>query len=151
MNRFLSVLVFVAVGVAALAVGGFFNAAGHVAIGDTRVPARFVAGVAIMAIVFGAGAFGQNIPWASWLAKLKGVISASPGASTPSPANTPDRTSERLAVAVIPVHVEHLLGCVHHLRSALKSDEEGQKLLDSIAIKVGRVVVGSNVDPEQTV
>jgi hypothetical protein len=88
-----------------------------------------------------AGLFGDKVKWtavvSSLLTKLK--ESQSVTVTVPTPVKVPAVQASRESVGAIPVQVEHLLGCVYHLRVALKSDDEGQELLDQIQIKIGRV------------
>lgn len=134
MGRFASSIVAVVLAAVVTLLGGYWNSRGVVPVGDARVPAQAI-GVLIVLCAGGAGlAFGHLIPWESIVSAMKRKPSAiAPGVPSLKVINELDRVAE------IPVRVSHLLGCVHHLRVALRGDDEGQELLDKIAVKVGRV------------
>lgn len=146
MNRIISVVVSLVVAFLGTAVAGYWNSHAVVPLGDARLPG-WIVGVWIVGNVGLVSAlFGGKIGWASLVSSMTAKV------VTNSQVNTAvvvkDFTSDqrtvvpfvtRESVAAIPVQVEHLLGCVYHLRVALKADSEGQELLDQIQIKIGRV------------
>jgi hypothetical protein len=147
MNRILTAVVAVLVAASGAAVGGYWNPRGVVPVGDARVPAQLVAWLITGLGGFGGLLGGGSVPWRTWLSgllqKLRDKAAVSTEADVPftdkQSAAVPSRDLQRSIVADVPIEVEHLQGCVYHLRVVLKDDEEAQDLLDQIAVKVGRV------------
>jgi hypothetical protein len=149
MNRLISAVMAVLMAAAGSAVGGYWNPEGVVPVGDARIPAQFVGW--LITIVGGVGglAGGASVPWKTWIAalvaKLKAlwpVSVAIPALSNPDSKAVPSKELQRSTVADVPIEVEHLQGCVYHLRRVLQDDQEAQDLLDQIAVKVGRATAG---------
>lgn len=145
MNRLISAVMAVLLAAAGSAAGGYWNPAGVVPLGDARIPAQFVGW--LITIVGGVGGLsaGGAVPWKTWLSalveKLKssGPVSvAIPAPSDPDGKTTPSKELQRSIVADVPIEVEHLQGCVYHLRVVLKDNAKAQDLLDQIAVMVGR-------------
>jgi uncharacterized protein YidB (DUF937 family) len=149
MNRLISAVMAVLLAYAGSAAGGYWNPQGVVPVGDARVPAQLVGW--LITIVSGVGglAGGASVPWKTWLAALLAKLKSSGTVSVVNPApNSPDgdavpsKDLQRATVANVPIEVEHLQGCVYHLRRVLQDDQEAQDLLDQIAVKVGRATAG---------
>ena len=140
-NRLISFVGFVLLSIIGTAIAGYWNARGVVPVGDARIPGWMVGSLIVGLVGLFAGLFGDKVKWtaivSSLLTKLK--ESQSVTVTVPTPVKVPAVQASRESVGAIPVQVEHLLGCVYHLRVALKSDDEGQELLDQIQIKIGRV------------
>ncbi len=161
MNRFISAVMAVLLAYAGSAAGGYWNPQGVVPIGDARIPAQLVGwlitGFGGLGGLFGGG----SVPWKTWVSGLveklreSGTVSVAipaPGSpdGLPSPADigltgkptVPSKDLQRATVSDVPIEVEHLQGCVYHLRKVLQDDSEAQDLLDQIAVKVGRATAG---------
>lgn len=145
MNRLISAVMAVLLAAAGSAAGGYWNPAGVVPLGDARIPAQFVGW--LITIVGGVGGLsaGGSVPWKTWLSavveklKASGAVSvAIPAPSTSDAKCVPSKETLRAAVADVPIEVEHLQGCVYHLRVVLKDNAKAQDLLDQIAVMVGR-------------
>jgi hypothetical protein len=145
MNRLISAVMAVLMAAAGSAAGGYWNPAGVVPVGDARIPAQFVGW--LITIVGGIGGLsaGGSVPWKTWLAALVAKLKSSgpvsvviPAPSTPDGKTTPSKELQRSIVADVPIEVEHLQGCVYHLRVVLKDNAKAQDLLDQIAVMVGR-------------
>lgn len=140
MNRLISFVGCVLVSIIGTGVAGYWNARGVVPVGDARIPGWMVGSLIVGLVGLFSGLFGDKVKWTAivgaMVAKLKESQSA---VIVPTPVKVPAVQASRESVGAIPVQVEHLLGCVYHLRVALKSDDEGQELLDQIQIKIGRV------------
>jgi hypothetical protein len=145
MNRLISAVMAVLMAAAGSAAGGYWNPAGVVPVGDARIPAQFVGW--LITIVGGIGGLsaGGSVPWKTWLAALVAKLKASgpvsvviPAPSTPDGNTTSSKALQRSIVADVPIEVEHLQGCVYHLRVVLKDNAKAQDLLDQIAVMVGR-------------
>lgn len=146
MNRILSALVAVLLAASGSAVGGYWNPAGVVPVGDARIPAQLVGWLITGLGGLGGLLGGSSVPWTKWLSRiLQGLrdkassVTVQVSALEPTGDSVPSRDLRRSIVSEVPVEVEHLQGCVYHLRVALKDDKEAQDLLDEIAVKVGRV------------
>jgi hypothetical protein len=149
MNRLISAVMAVLLAYAGSAAGGYWNPQGVVPVGDARVPAQLVGW--LITIVSGVGglAGGASVPWKTWLAALLAKLKASgtvsvviPAPNSPDADAVPSKDLQRATVANVPIEVEHLQGCVYHLRRVLQDDQEAQDLLDQIAVKVGRATAG---------
>jgi len=146
MNRLISAIVAVLLGAAGSAVGGYWNPQGVVPVGDARIPAQLV-GWLITGLTGISGLFGgAAVPWKTWMAaatdKLKAGFATTTLPGTLSRLQidaAPYNGSHKSSVSAVPIAVEHLQGCVYHLRVALRDDRPAQDLLDQIAVKVGRV------------
>lgn len=143
-NRLISFVGFVLVSIIGTAMAGYWNARGVVPVGDARIPGWMVGSLIVGLVGLFSGLFGGKVAWTSIVMSViaKAKESQSSLAATvavPTPVKVPAVQTTRESVGAIPVQVEHLLGCVYHLRVALKSDDEGQELLDQIQIKIGRV------------
>lgn len=145
MNRLISAVMAVLLAAAGSAAGGYWNPAGVVPLGDARIPAQFVGW--LITIVGGVGGLsaGGSVPWKTWLSALVEKLKASgpvsvaiPAPSTPDNKAVPSKELQRSIVADVPIEVEHLQGCVYHLRVTLKDNAKAQDLLDQIAVMVGR-------------
>ena len=145
MNRLISTVMAVLMAAAGSAAGGYWNPQGVVPIGDARIPSQFVGW--LITIVGGVGGLsaGGSVPWKKWLASLKDALPSgqNPGWAnlTPIPGQdkpVPSKEMQRTIVADVPIEVEHLQGCVYHLRVVLKDNAKAQDLLDQIAVMVGR-------------
>lgn len=155
MNRLISAVMAVLLAAAGSAAGGYWNPAGVVPLGDARIPAQFVGW--LITIVGGVGGLsaGGSVPWKTWLSALVEKLKASGPVSVAIPApSTPDQAAQMLKglarpVGDVPIEVEHLQGCVYHLRVVLKDNEKAQELLDQIAVMVGRATANVK-DPDQT-
>jgi len=163
MNRLISAVMAVLLAYAGSAAGGYWNPQGVVPVGDARIPAQLVGwlitGLGGLGGLFGGGA----VPWKTWISGLveklreSGKVSVAipaPGSPDslvlPTPAEIgltgkpaiPSKELQRATVSDVPIEVEHLQGCVYHLRKVLQDDPEAQDLLDQIAVKVGRATAG---------
>lgn len=152
MNRLISAVMAVLVAAAGSAVGGYWNPQGVVPIGDARIPAQFVGWLITIAGGIGGLSAGAAVPWRTWIGSLgKHLSGDGPAWSrlTPVPdkgvwypgqpqENVPSKDLQRSTVSNVPIEVEHLQGCVYHLRRVLRDDPDAQELLDQIAVKVGR-------------
>lgn len=156
MNRLISAVMAVLLAAAGSAAGGYWNPAGVVPLGDARIPAQFVGW--LITIVGGVGGLsaGGSVPWKTWLSALVEKLKASGPVSVAIPApSTPDKAAKmlkglaRATVGDVPIEVEHLQGCVYHLRVVLKDNAKAQDLLDQIAVMVGRATANVK-DPDQT-
>lgn len=140
MNRFISFVAGSFLSLVATFIAGYWNSRGVVALGDMRVPAPFVGVVVLIIGAIASGALGGFLPWN----RMPGFVRDLFGRLKQSPSTVPVATndgvrSKAVDVTSIPIQVEHLLRCVHHLRVALRNDKEGQELMDQIQIKIGRV------------
>lgn len=145
MNRLISAVMAVLLAAAGSAAGGYWNPAGVVPLGDARIPAQFVGW--LITIVGGIGGLsaGGSVPWKTWFAAVVDKLKASGPVSVAIPApiasdskSVPSKELQRSMVADVPIEVEHLQGCVYHLRAKLKDNAKAQDLLDQIAVMVGR-------------
>lgn len=156
MNRLISAVMAVLMAAAGSAVGGYWNPEGVVPVGDARIPAQFVGW--LITIVGGIGGLsaGGSVPWKTWLSALVEKLKASgpvsvaiPAPSNPDNKAVPSKEALRASVSDVPIEVEHLQGCVYHLRSKLKDNAKAQDLLDQIAVMVGRATA-EVVDSKKT-
>jgi hypothetical protein len=149
MNRLISAVMAVLIAAAGSAAGGYWNPQGVVPLGDARIPAQFVGWLITIAGGIGGLAGGAAVPWRTWLSGLAEKLKSSGTAAVVIPAPDshddkaiPSKDLQRSTVADVPIEVEHLQGCVYHLRRVLQDDQEAQELLDQIAVKVGRATAG---------
>ena len=152
-NRLISFVGFVLLSIIGTATAGYWNARGVVPVGDARIPGWMVGSLIVGLVGLFSGLFGGKVSWtsivSSLLTKLKENQSVT--ATDPTPVKVAAVQASRESVGAIPVQVEHLLGCVYHLRVALKSDEDGQELLDQIQIKIGRVSAQVGLSSKQKI
>jgi hypothetical protein len=141
MNRLISFVGVLLFSVLGTTIAGYWNARGVVPVGDARIPAWMVGSLLVSLVSVLSVVFGGKVPWTSIAGSLLAKAKDSRAVQ-----NQPVQVT-RESVGAIPVQVEYLLGCVHHLRIALQSDEDGQEYLDQIQIKIGRVSaqIGSTV------
>lgn len=145
MNRLISAVMAVLLAAAGSAVGGYWNPHGVVPLGDARIPAQFVGWLITIVGGLGGVTAGGSVPWKTWLAALLDKLKSSgpvsvviPAPSVPGVQAIPSKELQRSVVADVPIEVEHLQGCVYHLRVVLKDNAKAQDLLDQIAVMVGR-------------
>lgn len=142
MNRLISAVMAVLVAAAGSAAGGYWNPKGVVPIGDAMIPAHFVGWLITIAGGVGGLSAGGTVPWRSWIAALLKKLKSDGSKLVPNVEQhdkaTPSKELQRSIVADVPIEVEHLQGCVYHLRVVLKDNAKAQDLLDQIAVMVGR-------------
>lgn len=133
----------------AMAIAGYFQERGFVAIGDARVPSSPIAWIAaIFSGILGV-AGGGSVPWKTWLstliAKLKTVTASSVSVQTEKKSAVIVTVLAPSAVDWVPEKVAHIDRCIYHLRRVLSADEEAQDYIDKIAVKVGRITSSAAV------
>lgn len=146
MNRLISAVVALLLAAAGAGAGGYWNPVGVVPVGDARIPASFVGWLITGLSGIGGLSMGGSMPWTKWVSGLAQKLKAKVGSLTtkvPTPVDSvvpavPSKELQRSLVADVPIEVEHLQGCVYHLRVTLKDNAKAQDLLDQIAVMVGR-------------
>jgi hypothetical protein len=141
MNRLISAVVALLVGAAGSAAGGYWNPEGVVPLGDARIPAAFVGWLITGLSGLGGLSAGGAMPWTKWVSGLLQKIkdrASSVTLSSGTIETVASKDLQRSIVSDVPIEVEHLQGCVYHLRKVLHDNAKAQDLLDQIAVMVGR-------------
>ena len=159
-NRLISGILLSVLTAVGMAVAGYFQERGFVAIGDARVPSAPVAWISTVFTGILGLAGGGAVPWKTLVSNLWSKITSNLSEVTTrselsfsdayevSPMVDPSafhQASAEKPVDWVPAKVAHIDRCIYHLRCVLSADPEAQDFIDKIAVKVGRITSNAAV------
>jgi hypothetical protein len=151
-NRLISGVLLSVLTAVGMAVAGYFQERGFVAIGDARVPSSPIAWISTVFTGILGLAGGGAVPWKTWVSKLWSKVTSKLSEATSrtevSPMVDPNafyQASDERPVDWVPAKVAHIDRCIYHLRCVLSADPEAQDFIDKIAVKVGRITSNAAV------